>query len=439
MESFNKIPLETILRAQEGDSEAFTMIYKEYYKFVYFIGIQFFSDEDKAKDIIQEVFIKVYRKINTLKEPKVFHAWIRKIAYNECIYQINKNKNIVDLGDSMDVEDFEDDKDVGITLLLENKRIKEAIYSSLDSMSFPLKTVGFLRYHEDLKVMEISDILEIPKGTVNSRLNKIRHHLKVDLKKQGISPKQINSVVFVPGVITSIYKFWGENYMSDIAVDEQCIAAIIDKSTKLGGIALKNKLLFTSIITTSLIGGAIMITPHTQRNGVNLKTSEMMPTPIVSTVEETIDTAKITNVEYNQNYTNEDLYVSVETSNDNYDELLINDSNIMMISENGVYEIILKKDGYILDSMRIEINNIDKDYPELLSTWQEEEKVYIHIEDIYPGISDITYYRDGIVSNDYIYNEFEKIISFTCQEGTVNEFYVTDYAGNCRIVRVKSE
>ena len=96
----------TIIKAQNGDTEAFSEIYRAYYKKVYFIAHQYFRDEEMAKDIVQETFILVHKKINQLREPKTFPAWLRKVTYSLCVNQSRKKQRIVDLGEGVDYCDI---------------------------------------------------------------------------------------------------------------------------------------------------------------------------------------------------------------------------------------------------------------------------------------------------------------------------------------------
>ncbi|MFV0394618.1 MAG: RNA polymerase sigma factor [Coprobacillaceae bacterium] len=199
------VPENIIIRAQGGDKEAFTIIYKSYYNKVFFTAMHFFNDKEVAHDVVQEVFIRVYRKVNSLNEPKAFHSWIQRITYNECLNRTRKKTNIIDLGDDMDIDDFSDEETLDPSDALEQQRMKEVVITSLETMSIPLKSVGLLRFNEELKIDEIADILDIPKGTVNSRINKIKRILKTDLESQGISPLHYSAGIISPMMLKEAY------------------------------------------------------------------------------------------------------------------------------------------------------------------------------------------------------------------------------------------
>ena len=196
----NTVSEEVISKAIQGDTAAFTEIYEAYYKRVYFMGIQYFKNEDIAKDVVQEVFIKVYKQIKSLKAPKAFSSWLHVITYRECQNLSRKKLKILELGDEEKIEDFPDKKEIEITEMVENERIKDIIAESLSALSDPLKTVAILRFFEELKVQEIADILDIPKATVGTRLIKIRKVLQKDLKKQGVSLEKNYSLTILSSI-----------------------------------------------------------------------------------------------------------------------------------------------------------------------------------------------------------------------------------------------
>lgn len=142
MNRLTTVSEDIILKAISGDTEAFTLIYKSYYQRVYFIGIQYFRNEETAKDIVQEVFIKVHKQIHTLNSPKAFNSWLHVLAYRVCVSYDRKKIRFIQLDEGKFVEDFVDDKAIGISDQVENNRIQQIVVNTLDSMSLPLKEVG---------------------------------------------------------------------------------------------------------------------------------------------------------------------------------------------------------------------------------------------------------------------------------------------------------
>ena len=72
----NNKNVEVLLRMQKGDSEAFQQIYEQYYNYIYYIGIKYTGNVHDAEDLIQEVFLQVFKKIHSLKNLDAFNTWI---------------------------------------------------------------------------------------------------------------------------------------------------------------------------------------------------------------------------------------------------------------------------------------------------------------------------------------------------------------------------
>ena len=123
-------------------------------------------------DAVQETLLKVYEKLPMLKEEKFFRTWITRILINECKGILRKQKKVVPYEDYMDNE-----------RLSEENRYHH-LYMAI--MEFPedLRILVTLYYIEGFSQKEISEILEIPEGTIKSRLSRARDFLKVQLSDE---------------------------------------------------------------------------------------------------------------------------------------------------------------------------------------------------------------------------------------------------------------
>ena len=158
-----------------GDKEALLyLILKEkdnYYKLAYF----YMKNEHDALDILQEMIIVVYKEIPKLKKLSSFYIWSKKILVNLCKKELFKNNRFeeIDEGLSLEEEGFKEAENrIYLKTLIENlnENQKEAIK---------------LKYYLDYSYEEIANFLEIPLGTVKSRinkgLNKIRKNIGGDI------------------------------------------------------------------------------------------------------------------------------------------------------------------------------------------------------------------------------------------------------------------
>ena len=149
---------------------------------LYRVAFSILKNEDEIYDAISNTTVIVFEKICDLKKVEFFKTWITRILINECYKIYNQNKKIVYLDtmsqEGLDYNDTYSDLDV-----------KEII----KNLKNDLKEVVVLYYFEDLGVKEISEILEIPQGTVKSRLSRARIELeKVLIKNGDLEGRKIN-------------------------------------------------------------------------------------------------------------------------------------------------------------------------------------------------------------------------------------------------------
>ena len=132
------------------------------------------NDED-ACDAIQETLLKAYQNINTLKNNEFFMTWIIRILINNCYDIIRKNKKVTYLD-----ENLLSSQDTYYDLYAQESSL-EYVLNRLDK---DLKLVTVLYYYDDLSISQISEIINIPEGTVKSRLSRARDKIYSILKEE---------------------------------------------------------------------------------------------------------------------------------------------------------------------------------------------------------------------------------------------------------------
>ncbi|MBU2702841.1 RNA polymerase sigma-70 factor (ECF subfamily) [Sporomusaceae bacterium BoRhaA] len=169
---------------QQGDETALeTMIvryHSKIFSYIYLMSKNYHS----ANDITQEVFIKICRSIRTYHPEFPFKAWIYAIALNTCKNYLKSayvQKNVFGLEMSENIWDSEDTPEES----LRKQDEREAIMEVLTKLSDIHREVIILRFYEELKLEEIALVLNIPVGTVKSRLSNGLNNLKKLLKEEG--------------------------------------------------------------------------------------------------------------------------------------------------------------------------------------------------------------------------------------------------------------
>ncbi|MDQ0360130.1 RNA polymerase sigma factor [Breznakia pachnodae] len=438
MENKKNISNEVISRAINGDSEAFSEIYHFYYRHVYFIALQYFRNEEIAKDIAQDVFIRVYKSINGLRAPEAFYTWLYRMTYRMCQNQNRKKMKISDLGGDITVEDFADTKSIGIMEEIENNRVKEILSESIDTLSEPLKEVALLRFFEGLKLQEIADILDIPKATVSTRLVRIKEALRTDLKSKGVQTPYV-LVLITPAALSETYTLLFEpiRNISEQSVSlqlQEVLSKVAVVTTGSGFSIFTKAMICGGVILTLLGGGALWLnTPDQSQEPEKIET-----TVIDEKKEDVVAIAQIVSVEYEKEYTNKSIDLLIELSSDNYNQILVNNENTTTIHTNGTYVIEVEHEGKIVDSHMIEINNIDKHSPLVISDSKNENYI-IYLSDDISGVNpdSIKYYYNESLADSFVYDEQANSITFKNDRFATHKFYIRDNANNLLEIEVK--
>ncbi|MDO8575579.1 MAG: RNA polymerase sigma factor [bacterium] len=139
---------------------------------------------DEVEDLLQNVFIKTYKNLNDFDSSLSFSSWIYRIAHNEAIDYIRKNKRNKKSNSSEDDEDALLDiaDDVNVSEEVHKKHIRKNINKILDSMREEYRTVLILKFLEERDYNEISDILKKPPGTVATLIHRAKEEFR---KKTG--------------------------------------------------------------------------------------------------------------------------------------------------------------------------------------------------------------------------------------------------------------
>lgn len=135
------------------------------------------KNDDDTCDAIQETLVSAYKNLKSLREPQYFSSWIIKILINKSYDIIRKNKKIKYLNEKMQIEE-ETYYDIYSS--------ESELENVLTQLEENLRLVVVLYYYDDLSVADISKILNIPEGTVKSRLSRARDKIyKIIRKEEG--------------------------------------------------------------------------------------------------------------------------------------------------------------------------------------------------------------------------------------------------------------
>lgn len=177
-------------RCKKGDLEAFDALVKRYEKQVYNFAYRMTGNYDDANDVASDAFIKVFQGIKTFRGDANFSTWLFRIVTNVFL---DKRKRLrpqgnVPLDEYIQLEEnsvarqIEDPSPAPENIIEENERheyLQQAIYELPDYQ----RLMVLLFHNQGQSYEEIADILELPIGTVKSRLNRARIALREKLKQ----------------------------------------------------------------------------------------------------------------------------------------------------------------------------------------------------------------------------------------------------------------
>ncbi|WP_282192746.1 sigma-70 family RNA polymerase sigma factor [Romboutsia ilealis] len=164
-----------IKRAIEGNRQAFEELMNIYFDRLCKEAYMRCKYEEDVKEIVQETIYKAYRNISSLKEPQYFKTWLSRILINVANDYLRK-KGMVDL-------ELDEKAYIKEVVVEDRVEIKIDLYNAIDTLEDKYKDAIILRYINDLKIEDISKILDRPINTIKTHLRKALKDMKKLLKE----------------------------------------------------------------------------------------------------------------------------------------------------------------------------------------------------------------------------------------------------------------
>lgn len=177
---------------RRGDRHAFTRLVQLHQGRIYNLALGYVKQEDEARDLVQDIFLTVFRRINGLNDEAKFSAWLYQLALNHCR---NRYRSLSRRGffNSLPADD------PGMEALLrseatpekhlESRQVETLVREAVASLPPSEREIILLRDLQELSYEEIGEILAIPLGTVKSKINRARLALANRLKRDGLEKR----------------------------------------------------------------------------------------------------------------------------------------------------------------------------------------------------------------------------------------------------------
>ncbi len=179
---------ELIIRAQNGNASAFEELIYNYDKKVLALAMKYVKNEDDAKDIYQDVFIRVYKGLKKFQFNSEFSTWLYRIVVNVCLthktrrsrrefVSIHPDNEDESANSGLEIEDSEPAPERAVTSM----EISEHINKALETLPPRQKMIFILKHYEGYKLKEIAEMLRCGEGTIKKYLFEAVRKLRTQL------------------------------------------------------------------------------------------------------------------------------------------------------------------------------------------------------------------------------------------------------------------
>jgi RNA polymerase sigma-70 factor (ECF subfamily) len=176
-----------IQRCLRGDQAAWELIVKQHWRKVFNVAYKFVGKHDEAEDLTQDIFLKIFRSLDTFDRRANFQTWLISVSRNLCIdhyRSVRKERETIDR--QVDANELTPAAtDAGPIAALEQRDRVTLLRQALAKLPESLRTAVVLRDLQELSYQEIAARLHLPEGTVKSRINRGRTELARQVRKLG--------------------------------------------------------------------------------------------------------------------------------------------------------------------------------------------------------------------------------------------------------------
>ncbi|MCL2531318.1 MAG: sigma-70 family RNA polymerase sigma factor [Oscillospiraceae bacterium] len=205
-------------QAAQGNAEAFQQLYHLTRQRAWFVAISITKNEHDAQDILQDSYIKAWEKICTLEKPEAFAGWLSQIVANQAKNYIARKRpdSFADYGDDNAMY-WQEETDVDLlpSESYDQTEAKALVASLIAQLPEDQRLVLLMRYYDDMDVAQVAETLEVPEGTVKSRLHRARAKLADMLRQAQDNGIALYTAVPIPLLVQVLQGLGLENDPGD--------------------------------------------------------------------------------------------------------------------------------------------------------------------------------------------------------------------------------
>jgi RNA polymerase sigma-70 factor, ECF subfamily len=175
-----------IRRCQAGDEEAFGQLYEQYKNLVFSTACLTLGSAVDAEDMLQDVFLQVHRSLDSYDPSRgAFSTWLHRITVNRCLNSRRAHRS------SYRLKDIAGEDPRSMSSLVERLEDDDCVRRALHRLPDKLRVMVVLRYYLGFSYAEIANVLEMPLGTVKSRLSLALRTMRDDLEDDSPEPARM--------------------------------------------------------------------------------------------------------------------------------------------------------------------------------------------------------------------------------------------------------
>ena len=171
-------------RCRAGDEEACETLVRRYQERVFALIYRITGEADRVEDIAQEVFLRAFRSLKSFRGGASFYTWLYRITVNTALNAMRSQGRRQETSlEALEGMEFPVDPEAGPAERAAQRQLARRVGEAIDQLEEQYRVIIYLRELEGFSYEEIAEVVELPVGTVKSRLFRARQQLKEQLKE----------------------------------------------------------------------------------------------------------------------------------------------------------------------------------------------------------------------------------------------------------------
>jgi RNA polymerase sigma-70 factor (ECF subfamily) len=187
--------IELVGRLQEGDIEAFDLVYEKYSGKLYAFGLKYLRSKDEAEELVQSVFLKIWENYKNLKKESSFKSYLFTIAYNEICNLFRKRNYLQKFISDTLYENSQSSSETENSI--EYKSALEQVQQLIDKLPERQRIIFMKSRTEGMTTKEIASELGLSPGTIDNYISESIKFIRSQLKKENLSLILLCSLFFL--------------------------------------------------------------------------------------------------------------------------------------------------------------------------------------------------------------------------------------------------